>query len=244
MRFFGLLGLVWLVAGTPGATKATCPTIIASAAASTLVAEAAAPAATGVQAARGLTEALRVAADTVVARLGRPGGFAADPTIRIPLPGGLAGVRDGLVGAGLGPLVDDLELRMNRAAEEAMPDAEGVVHDVLAEMTIDDAATVLAGPDDGATRYFAQRMGPTLVERMTPIIDAALADAGAAAAFDAFVSEYAAMPLMPDIRGSLTAHVVDGTITGILHYMAEEERVIRHYPSARTSALLRAVFGN
>jgi hypothetical protein len=79
---------------------------------------------------------------------------------------------------------------------------------------------------------------------MTPIIDAALRDVGAAPAFDAFVAEYAALPLMPDIRGSLTDHVVDGAVAGIFHYMAEEERAIRNDPSARTSPLLRTLFGN
>ena len=193
--------------------------------------------------AQALLEALRLATDTVVAELGQPGAFLDDPAIRIPLPGGLESVRRGLVGAGLGPLVEDLERRMNRAAEQAVPEARAVFREALAATTMEDARGILAGPDDSATRYFETRMGPLLAERMAPIVDAELREAGAIAAFDAFVAQYAALPLMPDIRGSLTGHVVDGALAGLFHYMAEEERAIRHDPAARTTALLRAVFG-
>lgn len=193
--------------------------------------------------AQALLEALRLATDTVVAELAQPGAFLDDPAIRIPLPGGLQSVRGGLVGAGLGPLVEDLERRMNRAAEQAVPEARAVFREALAATTIEDARGILTGPDDSATRYFATRMGPLLAERMAPIVDAELRDAGAIQAFDAFVAQYAALPLMPDIRGSLAGHVVDGALAGLFYYMAEEERAIRHDPAARTTALLRAVFG-
>jgi hypothetical protein len=193
--------------------------------------------------AQALLEALRIATDSVIARLGQPGGFLNDPAIRIPLPGGLAEVRDGLVVAGLGPLVEDLEYRMNRAAEAAVPEARGAFREALAATTIEDARGILAGPDDAATRHFQTLMGTDLAARLLPIVETELQEAGAVQAFDAFVAEYAALPLMPNIRGSLTGHVVDGALAGFFHAMAEEERAIRHDPAARTTALLRSVFG-
>jgi len=242
MRYLGLIGCVSIMIGSlVGAPSVAAPSDDAMAA--IRVAEAAAPATSEVQVARGLTEALRIATDTVVAQLGRPGGFTDDPAIRIPLPGGLQSVRGGLVGAGLGPLVEDLEQRMNRAAELAVPEARTVFRDALAAMTIEDASGILTGPDDSATRYFEERMRPELAQRMTPIVDAELREVGAVGAFDAFIAQYAALPLMPDIRGSLTGHVVDGALAGFFHYLAEEERAIRHDPAARTTALLRRVFG-
>ncbi len=133
---------------------------------------------------------------------------------------------------------------MNRAAEQAVPEARSVFRDALAAMSIEDARTVLNSADDSATRYFEARMGPELAERMTPIVEAELRDVGAGRAFEAFVAEYAALPLMPDIRGSLTGHVVDRTLAGFFHTMAEEERRIRTDPAARTTTLLRSVFGS
>jgi len=244
MRYLGLIGLLSLAAGSLAAPPTAAAALTAAAGGALRVAEATMPAAAEAQVARALTEALRIATDTVVAKLGQTGGFADDPAIRIPLPGGLREVRGGLSSAGLGPLVDDLERRMNRAAERAVPEARSLFRDALAAMTIEDARTVLNGPDDSATRYFAERMGPELSERMTPIVDAELRDVGAVGAFDAFVAEYAALPLMPDIRGSLTGHVVDGTLAGFFHYLAAEERRIRNDPTARTTALLRSVFGS
>lgn len=245
MRYFGLLGFLSLVAGVLTMAPAACAVTPDDKAGAPLrVAEATAPAAGEAEIARGLTQALRIATDTVVARLGQPGGFAADPAIRIPLPGGLEGVRGGLTVAGLGPLVEDLEQRMNRAAEQAVPEARTVLRDALAAMTIEDARAVLTGPDDSATRFFEGRMRPDLAQRMAPIVDAELREVGAVRAFDAFLAEYAALPLMPDIRGSLTGHVVDGALAGLFHYMAEEERAIRNDPAARTTTLLRSVFGS
>lgn len=191
----------------------------------------------------GLTEALRLGTRAVVTQLGRPGGFADDPAVRIPLPGGLEQVRSGLVAAGLGPLIEDLEGRMNRAAELAVPEASALFQEAITAMTIEDARGILNGPDDSATRYFEGRMRPELARRMTPIVETELAEVGAVQAFDAFVAEYASLPLMPNIRGSLTGHVVDETLGGLFHYVAIEEQKIRRDPAARTTDLLRTVFG-
>ncbi len=194
--------------------------------------------------ARALVEALRIGIDRVTARLGRPGGFVADPAVRIPLPGGLEPVRAGLAGAGLGQLVVELELRMNRAAEAAMPAADRALGAALAALAIEDAGALLHGADDAATRHFAAAMAPALVAELTPIIETELHEAGAVDAFEAFVEAYAALPLMPSIRGDLTAHVVEATLAGLFHYLAEEERAIRKDPRARSTALLRRVFGD
>ncbi len=248
MRYFGSMALALIV----GCAIATAPPGHAATpgeeAAAVRLAQAAdatgsPPAAGQSRIAQALLEALRIGTDQVVAQLGRPGGFLDDPAIRIPLPGGLERVRGGLAGAGLGPLVDDLEQRMNRAAEQAVPEAGEVFREALAATTIEDAQGLLSGADDSATRYFETRMGPLLAERMVPIVEAELQEVGAVRAFDAFVSEYASLPLMPNIRGSLTEHVVDGALAGLFHYMAEEERAIRNDPAARTTELLRSVFG-
>lgn len=108
----------------------------------------------------GLKEALRLAADKVTGRLGRADGFNADPAVHIPLPDKLETVRKGLALAGQSGLVDDLELRLNRAAEAATPKAKQIFFDAVQKMTLDDARAILNGPSDAATQYFKRSMTP------------------------------------------------------------------------------------
>ncbi len=192
----------------------------------------------------GLKEALRVGTETVVAQLGKTDGFNADKAIHIPLPGQLATVQKALKAAGYSSLVDDLELKLNRAAEQATPKAKALFVDAIAAMTIQDAQKILSGPDDAATQYFRKSMGPGLGTEMKPIVDATLAEAGAVQAYDAMMGQYKALPFMPDAKANLTDYVVEKGMDGIFHYVAKEEAAIRTNPAARTTDLLKKVFGN
>ena len=192
----------------------------------------------------GLKEALRVGTETVVAQLGKTDGFNADKAIHIPLPGQLATVQKALKAAGYSSLVDDLELKLNRAAEQATPKAKALFVDAIAAMTIQDAQKILNGPDDAATQYFRKAMGPGLAREMEPIVDATLAEAGAVQAYDAMMGQYKALPFMPDAKADLTDYVVEKGMDGIFHYVAKEEAAIRTNPAARTTDLLKKVFDN
>ena len=192
----------------------------------------------------GLKEALRVGTDAVVSRLGKTDVFYGDKAIHIPLPGQLATVQKALKAAGYSSLVDDLELKLNRAAEQATPKAKALFVDAIAAMTIQDAAKILNGPDDSATQYFRKSMGPGLSKEMEPIVDATLAEAGAVQAYDAMMGQYKALPFMPDAKADLTDYVVGKGLDGIFHYVAQEEAAIRNNPAKRTTDLLKKVFAN
>src|SRR5262245_18194975 len=86
----------------------------------------------------GLKEALRVATQEAVEITSKPGGFLDDPKIRIPLPGGLESMANGLRALGLGAKVDELEVSMNRAAEQAAGEATPVFTKALGSMTFQD----------------------------------------------------------------------------------------------------------
>jgi hypothetical protein len=116
--------------------------------------------------------------------------------------------------------------------------------DAIAAMTIQDAAKILNGPDDSATQYFRKSMGPGLAKEMEPIVDSTLAEAGAVQAYDSMMGQYKAIPFMPDAKADLTDYVVDKGLDGIFHYVAKEEAAIRNNPAARTTDLLKKVFGN
>jgi hypothetical protein len=193
--------------------------------------------------AAGLKEALRVGTDRVVASLGRTDGFLADPKVHIPLPGVLADAQSALRTIGAAGLADDLELRLNRAAEQATPIAKDLFVQAIGGLTFEDVQAIYRGADDAATRYLERTTRGSLSDAMRPIIDRALADAGAIAAYDALIARAGAAPFLPDLKANLTGHVQQRALDGLFLYLAAEERAIRQNPAKRTTDLLKRVFG-
>jgi hypothetical protein len=191
----------------------------------------------------GLKEALRVGSERVVAQLGKADGFNADPQIHIPLPENLKKVQAALNKVGMSSMVDDLELRLNRAAEAATPKAKKLFGDAIQEMTMDDVKTIYQGPDDAATSYFKEKMSKPLAEEMKPIVKESLAEVGAIQSYEKMMGQYKSLPFVPDVKADLTDHVLDKGMDGIFYYMAKEEAAIRKNPVKRTTELLRKVFG-
>jgi hypothetical protein len=193
--------------------------------------------------AAGLKDALLVSSENVVAQLGRTDGFNLDPAVHIPLPEKLNSVKSLLSKIGMSSMVDDLELKLNRAAEAATPKAEAIFKQAISEMTFEDAMNIYNGPQDAATRYFQNKMTPPLAKEMQPIVEQSLAEVGAVQAYDNIMGEYRAIPFVPDVKADLTSYVVEKGMDGIFHYMAVEEAAIRQNPAKRTTELLQRVFG-
>ena len=192
--------------------------------------------------ASGLKEALEVSSNLVVNQLGTEGGFNADPNIHIPLPNSLQKVQSTLEKVGMSGMLDDLETRLNRAAEIATPKAKEIFLNAIQAMTLDDARNILAGEDDAATRYFQSKMTPDLVEEFTPIVNDSLSEAGAIKSYDNAIGQYKKLPLVPDVQSDLNSYVVEKGMDGIFHYLAVEEAKIRTNPVARTTELLKKGF--
>ena len=191
----------------------------------------------------GLREALRVGTERVVDQLGQTDGFNADPDIHIPLPESLQSVQKALGTVGMSDLADDLELRLNRAAEAATPQAKQVFWDAISNMTLEDAEGIYNGPDDAATRYFQEKMSGPLSEAMRPVIDDSLSGVGAIAAYDNMMGEYGKLPFMPDAKANLSDYALEQALEGLFTYVAREEAAIRSDPAKRTTEILQKVFG-
>ena len=192
----------------------------------------------------GLKDALKVGADLVVSRLGASGGFANDPAVHIALPQGLDRVKSALDRVGMGDMLDELELGLNRAAEVAMPKARTLLLQAINDMTLDDAMAIFRGPDDAATRYFQRTMSEPLAREMRPVIDASLAETGAAQTYAGVMDRYNGLPFVRPVEADLADHVVQKGLDGVFHYLAQEEAAIRRDPLKRSTELLQRVFGN
>ena len=195
------------------------------------------------QVAAGLKEALRVGSNTVVSQLGKTDGFNADPAIHIPLPKSFTTVQSTLKPLGMSYLLDDLELKLNRAAEQATPKAKALFLSAIEGMTLDDVMGIYNGPQDAATRYFQKKMSPQLAEEMKPVVEQTLNQAGAVQAYDNVMGQYKTVPFVPDVKADLSGYVVEQGMNGIFHYLAQEEAAIRQNPAKRTTELLQTVFG-
>ncbi|MEM7258438.1 MAG: DUF4197 domain-containing protein, partial [Pseudomonadota bacterium] len=162
----------------------------------------------------------------------------------IPLPTALDRARDVASKFGLSSGFDSLQTRLNRAAEIATPKAKSLFIGAIRQMTLEDAKGILSGPDDAATQYFRQAMGPQLATAMKPIVDDSLNQVGAVRSFNDLLARYRQIPLAPPVEADLTDHVVSRGMDGIFHYLAVEEKAIRNDPLRRTSEILRRVFGH
>ncbi|CAA7623102.1 DUF4197 domain-containing protein [Magnetospirillum sp. SS-4] len=195
----------------------------------------------------GLKEALRVAADRVTSQLGRPDGFNADPAVHIPLPEKLEMVRKGLAMAGKSALADDLELKLNRAAEAATPKAREIFWNAVQKMTLDDAKGILDGPSDAATQYFKRTMTPDLKTAMRPVVDRTVSQSGAVQSFNSMAGAAQGLPMVGNALQAgpsmLTDHVLNKALSGIFAYLGREEAGIRSDPAKRSTDLLKKVFG-
>jgi hypothetical protein len=205
------------------------------------------PSATGAltqgDAAAGLREALQVSASAAVARLGKTDGFFGDPRVRIPLPGLLGRAQRTLAPLGMSAPLDDLERRVNRGAEAAMPQARTLFVNAIRSMTIADAVNIVRGGDTAGAQYLRSRSEAQLVALLRPYMETALQQAGAFSVLDSAASRAGVAGATANLRNDLIAFATGKAIDGAFGYIADEERAIRHDPARQTTAILRKVFG-
>jgi hypothetical protein len=192
----------------------------------------------------GLKDALRIGTEKVVAQLGREDGFYADTAVHIPLPKGFDTVKSTLDKVGMSYLLNDLERKLNRAAEAATPKAKTLFWQAITEMTFDDVKAIYEGPEDAATSYFQTKMSGPLREAMRPIIQSSLSQVGAVRVYDNIMAKYNTFPFVPEVKADLTAYTIEKAMVGLFYYIAQEEAAIRQDPAKRTTEILKRVFGS
>ncbi len=192
--------------------------------------------------ARGLREALRVGSGRATRRVGRLDGFLANELIRIRLPEDLQKMADALRKIGFRRQVDELEVAMNRAAEEAAGEALDVFVAAIDDMTIADAFGILRGGDTAATDYLKGRTSENLRQRFEPIIASKMEKVGLYRTYGALADTYNNLPFARRPAVDLESYLTERALDGLFTTLAEEETRIRKDPVARTTELLRKVF--
>lgn len=194
---------------------------------------------------RGLKEALSKGARQAVADLGKEGGYLNNLDVKIPLPNELKKVEKLLRGLGQDKYADQFVATLNHAAEKAVPEAATILGDSIAQMSLADAKSILKGPDDAATQYFRKTSEVKLKERFLPIVKAATDKAGVTAAYKKLIQKAGPTAKLLGVGDTdLDTYVEDKTVDGLFKMIAAEEKRIRQDPLARTTDLLKKVFGS
>ncbi len=191
----------------------------------------------------GLREALTQGAKVAVDQLGRPDGFLGNPEVKIPLPKTLQKADKAMRMLGLRKQSEELVVSMNRAAEAAMPEAKAVLVDAVKKMTVQDAASILSGPEDAATQYFKRTSTPQLREKLLPIIQRTTGKVGVAQKYNSLAGRLGDAGLVKPEKSSIESYVTSKALDGLFLMIAKEEAAIRKNPLGQASSILKKVFG-
>jgi hypothetical protein len=190
----------------------------------------------------GLKQALEISTSKAVAATGRPDGFLKNEAIKISLPPKLETVGRGLRLLGMGDKVDELETGMNRAAEQATPQAKQIFLAALRKMTFEDARHVLTGDDTAATEYFKRTSSVDLTTAFSPIVHTTMEHVGVVQQYDRVIKSAPGGGTIAN-EFDLDKYVVGKTLDGLFYMLGREEQKIRKNPAAQTTVLLKEVFG-
>lgn len=192
----------------------------------------------------GLRDALQQGMTRAISQLGREDGFWRDPQVRVPLPSFIARYESAVRAVGYGSTLDQFQLTLNRAAEQAVPQATHIIGNAIARMSIDDAQEILDGPSNAATEFFRRSSSDELYQSILPIVSATTQQAGVTQQYKKLANK--AGPLLR-LSGSTMPADLDGYVTqkaldGVFLKIAEEEARIRADPAARSTELMKKVF--
>ncbi len=191
----------------------------------------------------GLREALVQGSGHAIGLLGKTDGFLGNPQVKIPLPQSLQRIEGTMRMFGLGRQADELVTTMNRAAESAIPEARALLTDSIRKMSISDAKGILAGPEDGATRYFKRTTSSALTGRFLPIVQQATAKVQLAEMYNNYAGKAASFGLLNAEDANLDQYITQRALDGLFIMIAEEEKSIRANPMGSAVNIVKRVFG-
>lgn len=194
-------------------------------------------------AADGIREALTNGAGNAVKVVSNVDGYFKNPEIKIPFPEDAKVIENKLRSIGLGNKVDEVILSINRAAEDAAKEATPIFVSAIKSMTVKDAINIVKGEDDAATKYLKQTSSTDLNAKFQPLIKTSLDKVQATKYWTDLINTYNKIPLVKKMNPDLTAYVTSKAMDGLFVMVAKEEFKIRKDPKARTTELLRKVFG-
>lgn len=193
---------------------------------------------------KGLKEALAQGTTRAINTLGRNDGFWQNAAVRIPMPDNIAHAESTLRKFGQGERLDQFHLTLNRAAEAAVPQVADIFGNAVRQMNIEDARGILSGQPDAATQFFKRTTSDSIYAKVLPRVQAATQKVGVTQQYKSLMSSYGPMLRLAGVQDTdLDGYVTHKAMEGLFTTIASEEARIRQDPAARSSEILRKVFG-
>jgi len=195
------------------------------------------------EAGSGVKEALNNGISSAVSFLNKPDAFFKNDLYKVLLPPDAKKMEKTLRDIGMGKMADDAIEAINRGAEDAVGFATPIFVDAIKEMTVTDALKLVTGGRNSITEFFKAKTSVKLKEAFMPVINKSLEKTNATKYYGDAVARYNKVPLVKKMNPDLADHVAEKTLFALFDRIAVEEVNIRSNPAARTSDLLKKVFG-
>lgn len=196
------------------------------------------------EASGGLKEALTQGVGKAVGTLGAADGFFGNKEVKIPLPKSLKKIEKGMKLMGMQKQSDELVLKMNRAAEAAVPEAKALLVGSIKQMSLADAKGILTGPQDAATQYFKRTTSAQMGEKFLPIVTKATENVQLAQSYNKYAEMGSKFGVVKKEDANIEKYVTNKALDGLYLMIAKEEAAIRKDPLGQASSLLKKVFGS
>lgn len=190
-----------------------------------------------------LRTALEQGSQAAVKELGRTDGFLGNADVRIPLPESAQRAEKLMRRFGMGKYADELVVTLNRAAEQAVPEARQLLVDSVRKMSVRDAKAILTGGETSGTDYFRRTTRGALHGRFLPIVHAATEKVQLAQAYGRYADKAAALGLLHREDADLDEYVTQKALDGLYFMVGEEEKKLRAHPAEAATSVLREVLG-
>ena len=190
-----------------------------------------------------LKQALEIGTGKASEFLNQPGGYLNNARFKIPFPPDAARAADRLRQMGLGNLVDNFIERMNRGAEDAAAKAKPIFLDAIRSMTLTDVRNIVLGSDNAATQYFQNKTTSPLYQAFSPVINSSLQKFEVTKYWTDITTTYNRIPGVTKVETDLVRYATNKALDGLFLKVADEEKEIRTAISARTTDVLKKVFG-
>ncbi len=191
----------------------------------------------------GLKDALTQGSAAAVSKLGVENGFLGNDKVKIPLPDALKRVESGLRMFGMQKQADELVTAMNRAAEQAVPEAKALLVGAVKNMSVQDAKGILTGGDTAATDYFRRTTSDQLTQKFLPIVTRVTSKVGLAEKYNNLAGQGAQLGLVDAKQAKIENYVTQKALDGLFLMIAEQEKAIRKDPIGAATGMAQKVFG-